>query len=94
MPRINTRSSLIILITGIAVLVISIYILSTPILNAIGQLLVIDDKPIKSDAVVVLNTGLEYYPRLIEAASLYQKGVIPSKECHERTIRTNLVLNL
>lgn len=27
-----------------------------------------------SDVVVVLNTGVEYYPRLIQAAELYEKG--------------------
>ena len=32
------------------------------------------DAPGHCDAVVVLNTGLEYYPRLIEAASIFKGG--------------------
>ena len=41
-----------------------------------GEFLIHDDLPVKSDAVVVLNTGVEYYPRLVEAASIYKKGLI------------------
>ncbi|EFK08356.1 conserved hypothetical protein [delta proteobacterium NaphS2] len=36
----------------------------------------LDEKPEPSDAVVVLYTGVEYYPRLMEAASLYVKGSV------------------
>jgi uncharacterized SAM-binding protein YcdF (DUF218 family) len=35
----------------------------------------VDEKPFKSDAVIVLNTGDEYYPRLIQAADLYRGGL-------------------
>ena len=51
-----------------------IYLTSTAILGILGNFIVIDEKPIKADAIVILNTGVEYYPRLIEAASLYRKG--------------------
>ena len=40
-----------------------------------GQWLVLDEKPSESDAVVVLSTGVEYYPRLTEAAYLFRKGL-------------------
>lgn len=33
-----------------------------------------DKKPVRSDVIVVLNTGVEYYPRLIEAADLFHQG--------------------
>ena len=44
-------------------------------LCALGEWVVLDDKATPSDAVVVLNTGPEYFPRLIEAADLYRKGL-------------------
>jgi len=44
---------------------------STKILMLAGQWVVVSDKPIRSDAIVVLNTGVELYPRLIQAAELY-----------------------
>jgi len=44
------------------------------ILRGIGHFLVLDEIPVHSDAIVVLNTGVEYQSRLIEAADLYNKG--------------------
>ena len=44
------------------------------ILTYIGEFLIFDEKPTFSDAVVVLNTGMEYYPRLMEASVLYKQG--------------------
>jgi uncharacterized SAM-binding protein YcdF (DUF218 family) len=48
---------------------------ATPILCCIGKFPVFDEQPTPSDAVVVLYTGVEYYPRLIEAARLYNDGL-------------------
>lgn len=50
------------------------YIFSGTLLTGMGKFLVVDETPTASDAVVVLNTGIEYYPRLIEAAKLFRKG--------------------
>jgi uncharacterized SAM-binding protein YcdF (DUF218 family) len=44
------------------------------LLPAMGSFVVSEGTPRKADAVVVLNTGLEYYPRLIQAARLYREG--------------------
>jgi len=55
-------------------LALTIYVFAADILTKIGNYLVIDETPMHSDAVVVLNTGVEYYPRLIEAARLYKDG--------------------
>ncbi len=44
------------------------------LLAALGGFLVRTDNPTPVDAVVVLSTGVEYYPRLIEAARLFQEG--------------------
>ncbi|MGD9158107.1 MAG: YdcF family protein [Desulfobacteraceae bacterium] len=41
-----------------------------------GEFLIHDDLPTKSEAAVILNTGVEYYPRLVEAASIYKKGLV------------------
>jgi uncharacterized SAM-binding protein YcdF (DUF218 family) len=48
---------------------------SEAILRNAGSVIVVDEKPSKSDAVIVLNTGDEYYPRLIQAADLYRLGL-------------------
>ena len=53
----------------------ALYLSSEIILTSIGKFLVVDEPPVKSDAVVVLNTGLEFYPRLIQAAALYKQGM-------------------
>ncbi len=38
----------------------------------------VEDAPIQqADAAVVLNTGIEYYPRLMEAAALFREGRVP-----------------
>ena len=43
------------------------------ILTGIGSLLVVQDIPQKAEAAVVLYTGVDIYPRLIEAANLYKQ---------------------
>lgn len=59
---------------GASALFALLYLSVSPILAAIGRFLVLDDKPERSQAVVVLSTGIEYYPRLIEAAALFREG--------------------
>ena len=60
----------------VLVLALALYVFSGTLLTSIGQFLVADDPPAQSDAVVVLNTGLEYYSRLIQAADLYKEGFV------------------
>ena len=50
------------------------YAFSGTILTRIGEFPVFDENPVLSDAVVVLCSGVEYYPRLIEAARLFRDG--------------------
>ncbi len=52
-----------------------LWLFSEPTLSQLGQFLICDQKPVFSDAIVVLNTGVEYYPRLLEAADLFRKGL-------------------
>ena len=54
-----------------------LFLLSGSILSSIGKFIVADDTVSKADAIIVLNTGVEYYPRLIEAADLFKKGMAP-----------------
>ncbi|NOQ66979.1 MAG: hypothetical protein GQ556_07170 [Desulfobacterales bacterium] len=42
------------------------------ILTGIGSILVVEDIPPKAEVAVVLNTGVDIYPRLMEAANLYR----------------------
>lgn len=61
---------------GILCLIFLLYAASGWILSSIGEFLVVDEAPVHCDAVVVLNTGVEYYPRLMEAANLYKLGLV------------------
>ena len=55
-------------------LAIFLVVLHEKILTGIGSFLVVEDIPAKADAAVVLNTGVDIYPRLIEAANLYKQA--------------------
>jgi len=55
-------------------IVILLVIFSKNILITAGRWLVVSDTPSRSDAIVVLNTGVELYPRLIQAAALHNEG--------------------
>ena len=60
----------------IALLLVAILMimLHKRVLSAAGNYLIFDERPVHADAVVVLYTGVEYYPRLVEAADLFRKG--------------------
>ena len=68
------RSKLLQLVIIVLVAALLLYFLSGPIMIMVGEFLVQSDEPARSDAVVVLSTGIEYYPRLMEAAMLFQDG--------------------
>ncbi len=59
--------------TILAVLLVLAILFHSVILTAIGQFTIRDDPLLKSDVVVVLNTGPGIYPRLMAAADLYKK---------------------
>lgn len=59
---------------GAALLILLAVSGARPLLVAMGRFLVVDEDPVKSDAIVVLNTGVEIYPRLIQAARLHTEG--------------------
>ena len=62
-------------IGGITVFLFFLLIIFSPkILMLAGQWVVVSDTPLRSDAIVVLHTGVELYPRLIQAAELYNAG--------------------
>ena len=62
-------------VLALGVFLLLLWLFSGPILGQLGQFLICDQEPVASDAIVVLNTGVEYYPRLIEAADLFRKGL-------------------
>ena len=70
----NPTSRFPLFVLGFAIFMFLFWLFSNPILTQLGQFLVVDEKPVASDAVVVLSTGVEYYPRLTEAACLFRKG--------------------
>ena len=57
----------------VTLLIIFLAVMHEKILTAIGSALVAEDLPQKADAALVLNTGVDIYPRLIAAADLYSK---------------------
>jgi len=69
--KITVRRSLWVLIPLFTLLLIVIF--TGTILRTMGRLIMVDENPPRSDAVVVLNTGVEYYPRLIQAADIYRQ---------------------
>lgn len=62
-------------IAGMLVLAVGLAVILHPALLAwIGRRLIAEDSKQKSDVAVVLNTGVEIYPRLMAAAALYRQG--------------------
>jgi len=62
------------IILAAAIILLVLILMSGAILRKIGEIIVLNNPPVQSDVVVVLNTGTEYYPRLIEAAKIYRSG--------------------
>lgn len=58
----------------LALLLALAWLAAPALLGAAGRFLVSDDRSSVADAAVVLATGIDYYPRLIEAAALYREG--------------------
>ena len=63
-------------LTGTAVVLVVLYLAGPWLLTRVGEFLVVDADAIESaDAVVVLSTGVDYLPRLMQAAALYRQGL-------------------
>lgn len=71
--KITFRRALFVLIVLFSLLFFIFF--TGPSLQKMGYLLVVDEIPSPSDAVVVLNTGIEFYPRLVQAAEIYRRGL-------------------
>ena len=76
MAQAKKQKRAIVILALVAVLAV-LLAASGRLLTFLGAFLVADSPPPETaDAVVVLNTGMAYYPRLMEAASLYREGVV------------------
>jgi len=62
------------ILTPVALMVFVI-VISGALFRIMGDMIVADEKASPADAVVVLSSGIEYYPRLIQAADLYRQGL-------------------
>ena len=56
----------------VIILLAFLVVMHEKILSGIGSFLVVQDTLQKAEAAVVLNTGIDIYPRLMEAANLYK----------------------
>ena len=61
---------MLVIVAALLVLGLVFYFSMGRILIGLGEFIIHKEKVVPSDIVVVLNTGQEYYPRLIEAADL------------------------
>lgn len=54
-----------------------LYLAGAPLLAALGGWLVVDDAAEQADAIVVLSSGVDIYPRIVHAAHLYREHRAP-----------------
>jgi len=71
--KLTARRAVFAIVTVIPVLCL---LFAGPLMRQFGSLIMLDETPMPSDAVVVLTTGMEYYPRLIQAADFYRQGLV------------------
>lgn len=65
------------LLAGTIVILFFLYLASPWLLTRAGEFLVVEAESIeKADAVVVLRTGVDYLPRLMQAAALYRQELV------------------
>jgi uncharacterized SAM-binding protein YcdF (DUF218 family) len=69
------KKGLKIFLIAFVILLLFLLLFSTRIMTGIGKFLVKEERLSKCEAVVVLNSGVEIYPRLIQAAELYNNGI-------------------
>lgn len=72
--KVARRRCLFILVPVLLVLLVVLF--SSALLRKVGSLIVVDENPPYCDAVVVLLTGVDYYPRLMQAADLYRRQLV------------------
>lgn len=70
----NTKRKSSYLLISLLLLAALAIMLHREMLKAAGDYLILDETPNPADAIVVLYTGVEYYPRLMEAARLFREG--------------------
>ena len=71
----NRKKRLLFVVGALLVIGIAGYFSFGKIMGGLGEYIMHHEIAQPSEAVIVLNTGLEYYPRLIEAADLFREGL-------------------
>jgi uncharacterized SAM-binding protein YcdF (DUF218 family) len=66
---------LVVVVCFLVLIGVGLWLVFPRILRAVGSFPVRTDRLVVSDAVVVLNSGVELYPRLMEAAALFREGL-------------------
>ena len=63
---------------SVCVIIFIVIFLAGPwLMTRAGEFLVVDESPLRpADAVVVLTTGVDYLPRLMEAADLFKRDLV------------------
>ena len=63
-------------VTAAVILLVVAYLIAPWFLTQAGKFLVVNSEPIEqANAVVVLSTGVDYLPRLMQAAALHRQGL-------------------
>jgi uncharacterized SAM-binding protein YcdF (DUF218 family) len=75
MSRPKTGKGCLATLALLAAAALAFFLFHEALLKGLGGLIVRDDTAVPSDAIVVLHTGVEAYPRLIEAARLYRDSL-------------------
>ena len=60
------------LIIFTAIILLSLFIFRASWLGYLGNSLIVNDENARADVAVVLSTGVDYVPRLLQAAQLYK----------------------
>jgi len=74
--RLRRLRSVVLWFCGLAILFFLLFVFRAPLLNGAARAWMVNDPPVKADAIVVLGGGAQF--RSFEAARLYHAGLAPT----------------
>jgi len=74
--RLRRLRSVVLWFCGLAILFFLLFVFRAPLLNGAARAWMVNDPPVKADAIVVLGGGAQF--RSFEAARLYHAGLAPA----------------